>query len=97
MRPPQGVTTSDFLRFYFLTPEGLAKLGEASPGGAGRNRTLGLQALTNIQVPIPPQAKQLWFNALQAKVRAMRAIREQAARDADALVPAMLHEVFNRK
>lgn len=38
--------------------------------------------------------KQLWFERLQAKVWEMRAIREQAARDASALLPAMLHEIF---
>ena len=52
--PDPGTATNDFLRFYFLTPEGLQKLGEASPGGAGRNRTLGLKKLAAIQVPIPP-------------------------------------------
>jgi type I restriction enzyme S subunit len=33
---------TEFLRYYFLTDEGLLKIVEASPGGAGRNRTLGL-------------------------------------------------------
>lgn len=92
--PSPGVVTSDFLRFYFLTPAGLTKLGDASPGGAGRNRTLGLKALEVIKVPIPSFDKQLWFDHLQAKVREMRSIRDQAARDAEALLPAMLHEIF---
>ncbi|MCR6631394.1 MAG: restriction endonuclease subunit S [Magnetospirillum sp.] len=94
--PHRGGATADFLRFYFQTPQGLAKLGEASPGGAGRNRTLGLKALEAIQVPTPSFDKQLWFDRLQAKVRKMRAIREQAARDADALLPAMLRETFRQ-
>lgn len=94
--PSDGTATTDFLRFYFLTPEGLAKLGEASPGGAGRNRTLGLQALAAIRVPVPAFDRQLWFDGLQRKVQEIRAIREQAARDADALIPAMLHEIFGK-
>ncbi|CAA7614662.1 Restriciton endonuclease subunit S [Magnetospirillum sp. LM-5] len=92
--PHHGGATAEFLRFYFLTPEGLAKLGEASPGGAGRNRTLGLKALEAIKVPTPSFDRQLWFDGLQAKAGEMRSIREQAARDAGALLPAMLHEIF---
>jgi type I restriction enzyme S subunit len=53
-----GVATSDFLCFYFLTAEGLEKIREASPGGAGRNRTLGLDALSQIDVPVPSFDKQ---------------------------------------
>jgi type I restriction enzyme, S subunit len=52
--PQRNVATSEFLCFYFLTPEGLEKLGMASPGGAGRNRTLGLKPLERIAVPVPP-------------------------------------------
>lgn len=87
-------STAEFLRFYFLTPQGLSSLGQASPGGAGRNRTLGLKALEAIRVPVPLLEKQLWFDRLQAKVRDVRGLREQAARDADALLPAMLHQIF---
>jgi len=92
--PEQSKATAEFLRFYFLTPQGLTKLGDASPGGAGRNRTLGLKALEAIQVPVPRFDKQLWFDRLQGKVQEMRLIHEQAARDAEALLPAMLHEIF---
>lgn len=47
--PKEGVATSSFLCFHFLTDRGLQQLGEASPGGAGRNRTLGLKPLGSIK------------------------------------------------
>lgn len=87
----------EFLRFYFLTREGLQKLGEASPGGAGRNRTLGLKKLENLQVPVPSIERQHWFNRIQTKVREARDIHANAANDVEALIPAMLHEIFNGK
>ena len=59
------VTSPEFLRYYFLTDAGLEKIGEASPGGAGRNRTLGLEKLMAIQVPIPSPATQRTFDLLQ--------------------------------
>ncbi|RXU16907.1 hypothetical protein B1F70_09365, partial [Pseudomonas syringae] len=43
---------------YLITPAGIASLTLASPGGAGRNKTLGLSALANITMPLPPLAEQ---------------------------------------
>lgn len=95
--PAPETATVEFLRFYFSTPEGLQKLGEASPGGAGRNRTLGLKKLEALQVPAPLIDRQHWFDRLQTKAREARAIRASTAQDVEALIPAMLHEVFNGK
>ena len=93
--PDESMATADFLRFYFLTPEGLQKLGDASPGGAGRNRTLGLKKLDAITVPVPPLDRQRWFDGLQGQVRQVEMLRESAGADVEALLPAMLHGVFN--
>ena len=95
--PEPAIATADFLLFYFQSPEGLQRLGEASPGGAGRNRTLGLKKLEAIEVPVPPLETQRWFDRLQAKARRIRAIRAASAQDADALVPALLHEIFGAR
>ncbi|WP_151448732.1 restriction endonuclease subunit S [Lacisediminimonas profundi] len=87
--------SAEFLRYYFLTDAGLEKIGEASPGGAGRNRTLGLEKLMVIQVPIPSRAVQRRFDTLQAKIAALKS-RHVAIRQAnDALIPATLERVFN--
>lgn len=64
-------------------------------GGAGRNRTLGLKKLEALHVPVPPINRQHWFDRLQAKAREARAIRANTAQDAEALIPTMLHEIFN--
>jgi hypothetical protein len=70
-------------------------LGQASPGGAGRNRTLGLKALEAIKVPVPSLATQLRFDALQAKERAAKAAQAGATAHLDQLIPAMSNEVFD--
>lgn len=95
--PDERRATADFLRFYFLTFEGLQKLGDASPGGAGRNRTLGLKKLDTITIPVPPLDRQRWFDRLQRHVHQMEAIRNSAGQDAEALLPALLHRLFNDK
>src|SRR6266540_412208 len=47
-----------YLHYFFMTPRGLAALGQASPGSAGRNRTLNLRALEAVQVELPPVGEQ---------------------------------------
>lgn len=88
------VTSPEFLRYYFLTDAGLEKIGEASPGGAGRNRTLGLEKLMAIEVPTPPLAVQQTFERLQAEIAALKT-KHAAIRQANAaLLPATLERIF---
>ena len=90
----ESITSAEFLRYYFLTEAGLAKIAEASPGGAGRNRTLGLEKLMDIEVPIPSLAVQRTFNALQTRITELKS-KHAAIREANqALVPSTLERVF---
>lgn len=94
-RAAPALTTPEFLRYYFLTENGLLKIGEASPGGAGRNRTLGLEKLMALGVPVPPLEAQLTFNRLQTEVGALKA-KHAAIRQANAaLIPATLERIFS--
>lgn len=88
------IASVEFLRYYFLTDAGLEKIGEASPGGAGRNRTLGLQKLMAIQVPVPSLSTQRAFDALQAKLAVLKARHACIRLANDALIPATLERVF---
>lgn len=88
------LTTAEFLLYYFLTTHGLQKIGEASPGGAGRNRTLGLEKLMALEVPIPSLAVQRTFNKLQTQIAKLKA-KHIAIREANqALLPATLERLF---
>ncbi|WP_233259665.1 restriction endonuclease subunit S [Ramlibacter sp. WS9] len=90
----ESITSAEFLRYFFLTNVGLAKISEASPGGAGRNRTLGLEKLMAIEVPLPSLDVQRTFNALQARIAELKA-KHAAIREANqALVPSTLERVF---
>jgi len=90
----EGITTPEFLRFYLLTVEGIERIRDASPGGAGRNRTLGLKKLEKIEVPIPAYDKQLWFNRLQAQTAAVSQAQTDNQTELDALFPAILDRAF---
>ena len=95
--PVDGLATAEFIWFYLQTQEGISKVQTASPGSADRNRTLGQSALEAITVPTPPIERQHWFNSIQTKAREARAIRASTAQDVEALIPAMLDEIFNGK
>ncbi len=93
--PVEGLMTAGFIWFYLQSKEGLEKVAAASPGSAERNRTLGQKALAAMQVPVPPLDRQRWFDRLQRHVHKMEEIRKSAGQDADALLPALLHRIFN--
>jgi type I restriction enzyme S subunit len=92
--PKANVATTPFLYFHFTTGQGLHDLGDASPGGAGRNRTLGLTALSNIRVPVPGYDKQVLFARLWEKIETTRRLQTELNADIDAFVPALLAKAF---
>jgi type I restriction enzyme S subunit len=93
--PNPAIATAEFLCFYFLTEEGLERIGEASPGGAGRNRTLGITALERIPVPVPSIDAQHRFGELLAEVRQLRRLQGEADAVIDALLPSVLSKAFS--
>lgn len=92
--PKHRVATPSFLCFHFLTPEGLQQIREASPGGAGRNRTLGLGKLERIHVPVPPYEKQLWFDKMQSRINTVKGLRAEISNELDALLASVLDKAF---
>lgn len=59
--PHEGQATSEFLCHHFLGERGIDDIRAASPGSAGRNRTLGLKKLEKILVPVPEYDEQKRF------------------------------------
>ena len=88
------VVTAEFLCFYFLTPEGIEKIGEASPGGAGRNRTLGIEKLAHIEVPVPEYRHQLHFGYVLGKIQEVREARDLNIARLNAMLPSILDSAF---
>jgi type I restriction enzyme S subunit len=48
-----------FLRYFFVSESGLVSLGAASPGSAGRNRTLAIDRFEQLEIPLPDPDEQL--------------------------------------
>lgn len=57
-RPINGIIDIDYLISYLLTKRGTDILESASPGGAGRNRTLGQDRFMKSRIVLPPLVEQ---------------------------------------
>lgn len=80
-----------FICSYLVSShDGLEQLRRASPGGAGRNRTLGLEKLAEIEVPLPPLSEQravvTHLDSLTDKVRQLAAHLDRIETDGEQLL-----------
>ncbi|MET0103257.1 MAG: restriction endonuclease subunit S [Sedimenticola sp.] len=57
-RPRDNRSNTTYLRYYFSSPRGKYDLELASPGGAGRNKTLGQAEFNNLKLLLPPPPEQ---------------------------------------
>ena len=57
-KPKSDVLSLDFITYLFKSPLGKHLLNIASPGGAGRNKTLGQKAFGDLDIVIPQNVKE---------------------------------------
>lgn len=71
----------DYLLLFYLTPKGKSLLELASPGGAGRNKTLGQKEFENIKFLIPEKAEQQkiasFFTSIDQKINCLKEKKEK--------------------
>lgn len=84
----------DFLCFHFLTPKGLEEINRCSPGGAGRNKTLGLKKLESILIPLPSVERQKKFVTMFHRFQQLSEHRSKQRGELDQLVPSLLDKTF---
>lgn len=75
-RPKPGKADLAFLYRFFMTKKGKALLELASPGGAGRNKTLGQQEFLKLKTPAPtlPEQEKIagFLGAVDGKISGLR-------------------------
>ncbi|MDP4268961.1 MAG: restriction endonuclease subunit S [Bacteroidota bacterium] len=77
-KPKDNLLDIDYLLYYFQSPRGKSLLGLASPGGAGRNKTLGQSEFINLQIPVPPLNEQTAIaQVLQAADKEVQILRSK--------------------
>lgn len=85
---------AEFLCYHFLSQKGLEDINACSPGGAGRNKTLGLDKLMKILVPVPSIELQREFVELLNKTNAIKEHHKQTEQELTELMPSLLDKAF---
>jgi type I restriction enzyme S subunit len=57
-KPKANKSDINYIKYFFLTTKGKELLGVASPGGAGRNRTLGQKEFENLEIVLPEKTEE---------------------------------------
>jgi type I restriction enzyme S subunit len=75
----------EWLGAFFRTPAAVAQLAAASPGSADRNRTLSMDGLRGVSVPLPPLDVQRRiverFDAVEARICQIRRLHSEIGSD----------------
>jgi type I restriction enzyme S subunit len=98
--PNPEIADANFLFWWFSRGAGREQLLRASPGGAGRNRTLGVDKLAAIEVPLPPVSEQRRIVAqiqfLATRLSEAKALRLDAEAEASVLWSGGASELLDR-
>lgn len=92
--PHEGRATSEFLCHHFLGERGIEDIRAASPGSAGRNRTLGLKKLENILVPVPDYDEQKRFAEIAKRRQLIRQESGEIEEEVKLFTSALLAKAF---
>lgn len=96
-KPLENTLDVDFLLTLFLTKKGKALLELASPGGAGRNKTLGQSEFAKLKINIPTLPEQ---QKIAAFLRAVDEKIKQLAKKKDLLYQykkGVMQKIFNQE
>ncbi|UNY99862.1 restriction endonuclease subunit S [Zhouia spongiae] len=96
-RPLDGILDLDYLLFLFLTNKGKYLLETASPGGAGRNKTLGQKAFENLTIKIPQLSEQKKVSSFLLKIEKRIEILEQKEILLKQYKKAIAQRIFNKQ
>lgn len=80
---------------YLTRGEGLAQLQRASPGSAGRNRTLAVSRLQNVPIRVPSVEIQAQVVQAVDKIRGLESLTDRSETLSSALIPAALNAAFS--
>lgn len=84
-----------YVAHYFASDRGVAALAGASPGSAGRNRTLSVKNLTRLQIPLPPLPDQRRIAAHLDHVASSSAITKHASAEVEVRVRAVRNQMLS--
>jgi type I restriction enzyme S subunit len=98
-RDPGQIDTG-WAAWFFRSEPGLSLIRKASPGSAGRNRTLGIKRFASLEMPLPPLQTQARIarrlDAIRSKVSRIEEAQTEATDFGEAAVDGAAWDVFRR-
>jgi type I restriction enzyme S subunit len=89
---------ANYLRYFFLSEDGLPLIQRASPGSADRNRTLAIDRFEALEIPLPDVGEQrkiaIILDADLARVQTLIEMQELQGRRLRALGASLLNRAF---
>ncbi len=95
--PKESKLDLDFLLYFFLRKRGKYLLELASPGGAGRNKTLGQKSFGELQIAIPSVEEQRKISEFLSSVDLWIENLRQQKRLLEKYKKGMMQKIFLRK
>jgi type I restriction enzyme S subunit len=89
---PGKEISSDYLLYFVLSPLFQDQVVKHSTGSAARG--ISSKNLADLPIPLPPQSLQKEFARLATRIERLRAVQQEALRQAEHLFQSLLHDAF---
>lgn len=96
-KPKIGILDLDYIVRYLITDEGKQLLELASPGGAGRNRTLGQKEFANSKLPLPCYEEQRKISGLLTDLDEIITSTENEFSNLEMQKKAVMKKIFSQE
>lgn len=96
-KPKDGVVDLDYITTYFKTKQGQQIMILASPGGAGRNKTLGQKDFANSVIPLPSYEEQLKITEFFTELDNMIKLAESEVLELEKQKKAVMQKIFSQE
>ena len=96
-KPKEGVLDLDYIVRYLITDKGKQLLELASPGGAGRNRTLGQKEFANSKLSLPCYEEQKKIAKLLVDLDEVISVTEDEVTNLETQKKAIVRKLFSQE
>lgn len=96
-KPKKNILDLDFITYMFTTQKGQSLLELASPGGAGRNKTLGQKEFDNLMVNLPSLEEQERIANFLTKVDKIIEKQDEKVKNLEKYKKGMMQKIFSQE
>ncbi|MGL4991741.1 MAG: restriction endonuclease subunit S, partial [Sarcina sp.] len=96
-KPKKDILNLDYITYFFKTNRGQSLLELASPGGAGRNKTLGQKEFDNLKFRIPTLKEQEKIARVLKSVDSLIEEQDGKVSDLELYKKGMMQKIFSQE